>query len=40
VPTLIEVGSVRPVIDRTFPLAEAHRLMKSSTHIGDILLLS
>jgi NADPH:quinone reductase len=38
---LIEAGKVRPVIDRTFPLAEvvaAHRLMESSTHIGKILL--
>ena len=38
---LIEAGKVRPVIDRTFPLAEAaaaHRLMEASTHIGKILL--
>ena len=38
---LIEAGKVRPVIDRTFPLAEAaaaHRLMESSRHIGKILL--
>ncbi len=38
---LIEAGSVRTVIDRTFPLAEvaaAHRLMESSQHIGKILL--
>jgi len=38
---LIEAGKVRPVIDRTLPLAEAaaaHRLMESSTHIGKILL--
>lgn len=38
---LIEAGKVRPVIDRTFPLADAaaaHRLMESSTHIGKILL--
>ena len=38
---LIEAGKVRPVIDSTFPLAEAaaaHRLMESSTHIGKILL--
>ncbi|WP_037601398.1 NAD(P)H-quinone oxidoreductase [Streptacidiphilus rugosus] len=38
---LIESGVVRPVVDRTFPLAEAadaHRLMESSTHIGKILL--
>ena len=40
---LIEAGKVRPVIDRTFPLAEAaaaHRLMESSAHIGKILLVS
>jgi putative PIG3 family NAD(P)H quinone oxidoreductase len=38
---LIEAGKVRPVIDRSFPLAEAaaaHRLMESSAHIGKILL--
>jgi putative PIG3 family NAD(P)H quinone oxidoreductase len=38
---LIEAGSIRTVIDRTFPLAEvaaAHRLMQSSQHIGKILL--
>jgi putative PIG3 family NAD(P)H quinone oxidoreductase len=37
----IEQGEVRPVIDRTFPLtevAEAHRLMESSRHVGKILL--
>jgi NADPH:quinone reductase-like Zn-dependent oxidoreductase len=38
---LLEHGRVRPVIDRVLPLAdvaEAHRLMESSTHIGKILL--
>jgi putative PIG3 family NAD(P)H quinone oxidoreductase len=38
---LVEAGTVRPVVDRTFPLAEAaaaHRLMESSEHIGKILL--
>jgi NADPH2:quinone reductase len=40
---LIEAGKVRPVIGRTFPLAEAaaaHRLMESSRHIGKILLVT
>ena len=40
---LIEAGKVRPIIDRSFPLAEAataHRLMESSTHIGKILLVT
>ena len=40
---LIETGKVRPVIDRSFPLADAaaaHRLMESSTHIGKILLVT
>jgi NADPH:quinone reductase len=38
---LIESGKVRPVIFKTFPLAEAseaHRLMESSQHIGKIML--
>jgi NADPH2:quinone reductase len=38
---LIESGKVRPVIFKTFPLAEAseaHRLMESSDHIGKIVL--
>jgi len=35
---LIEAGQVRPIIDQSFPLAVAHRLMESSRHIGKILL--
>ena len=38
---LIESGKVRPVIFKTFALAEAseaHRLMESSNHIGKIVL--
>ena len=38
---LLETGKVRPVIFKTFPLAdasEAHRLMESSNHIGKIVL--
>jgi NADPH:quinone reductase len=38
---LIEAGSIRTVIDQTFPLGEAaaaHRRMESSQHIGKILL--
>jgi NADPH2:quinone reductase len=38
---LLEAGTVRPVIHKTFPLAEvaeAHRLMESSKHIGKIML--
>src|SRR4051794_33915475 len=37
----IESGEVRPVIDRVLPLdqvADAHRLMESSDHVGKILL--
>lgn len=39
---LIEAGRVKPLIHKTFPLAEAaaaHALMESSTHIGKIMLL-
>jgi NADPH2:quinone reductase len=38
---LLEAGRIRPVIYRTFPLAEAraaHALMESSQHIGKIVL--
>ncbi len=38
---LIEAGRIKPVIDSTFPLAEAqaaHARMASGTHIGKILL--
>jgi putative PIG3 family NAD(P)H quinone oxidoreductase len=38
---LIAAGQLRPVIDRTFPLAEAaaaHQRMESSAHIGKIVL--
>ncbi len=37
----LEEGRVRPVVYRTFPLAEAaaaHRLMESSEHVGKIVL--
>ena len=38
---LIEAGRIKPVIYKTFPLAqasEAHRLMETRTHIGKIVL--
>ena len=38
---MVADGRVRPVVHRTFPLAEAaaaHRVMESSEHIGKILL--
>lgn len=38
---LIEAGTVRPLVDRVFPAAEAaaaHALMESSAHIGKIML--
>jgi NADPH2:quinone reductase len=38
---LLADGTIKPVIDRVFPLAEAtaaHTLMESSRHIGKILL--
>jgi NADPH2:quinone reductase len=38
---LLEAGKIKPVIFKTFPLAEAsqaHALMESSTHVGKIML--
>ena len=38
---LVESGTVKPVVHRTFPLAQApdaHRELEASTHIGKILL--
>ena len=38
---LIEAGRIKPVLYKTFPLAqafEAHKLMETSTHIGKIVL--
>jgi putative PIG3 family NAD(P)H quinone oxidoreductase len=38
---MLESGRVRPIVYRTFPLADAaaaHRLMESSEHIGKIVL--
>ena len=38
---LIETGRMKPIIDTTFPLADAakaHALMESSSHIGKIVL--
>ena len=38
---LIEAGKIKPVLFKTFPLAdasEAHKLMESSLHIGKIVL--
>jgi putative PIG3 family NAD(P)H quinone oxidoreductase len=38
---LIEAGKIKPIVDSTFPLAEAqkaHEKMRSSGHIGKILL--
>ena len=37
----IEAGEVRPVVDRVLPLAEvaqAHRLLEASTHVGKVVL--
>ncbi len=38
---LIELGKIKPVIFKTFPLeqaAQAHALMETSTHVGKIML--
>jgi NADPH:quinone reductase-like Zn-dependent oxidoreductase len=40
---LIEQGRVKPIVYRTFPLAEAaaaHRMMESSEHVGKIVLVT
>jgi len=40
---LLEAKKIRPVIYKTFPLAqasEAHRLMETSQHIGKIVLIA
>ncbi|MFE4540446.1 NAD(P)H-quinone oxidoreductase [Streptomyces scopuliridis] len=40
---LIADGQVRPIVDRTLPMAEAaeaHRALEASTHVGKILLLT
>ena len=40
---LLEAGTVKPLIYKTFPLqdaAAAHRLLESSTHIGKIVLVT
>ena len=38
---LVESGAVRPIVDRTLPMAgaaAAHRVMEESTHVGKIVL--
>ncbi|MCZ4118026.1 NAD(P)H-quinone oxidoreductase [Streptomyces sp. H39-S7] len=38
---LLEAGTVRPVVDRTVPMAEAaeaHRIVEGSTHVGKVVL--
>jgi len=38
---LLEAGTVKPILHRTFPLREAaaaHRVMEASTHIGKLVL--
>jgi putative PIG3 family NAD(P)H quinone oxidoreductase len=40
---LLETGTIKPVVYRTFPLADAaaaHRLMESSEHVGKIVLVT
>jgi NADPH:quinone reductase-like Zn-dependent oxidoreductase len=38
---LLAAGTIKPLLDKTFPLAqaaEAHRLMESAGHTGKIML--
>ena len=38
---MVEVGAIRPVIDRRLPMSQAagaHRLVAGSTHVGKVLL--
>jgi NADPH2:quinone reductase len=40
---LVERGAVKPVVHRTFPMAEAaaaHALLESSAHVGKIVLVA
>jgi putative PIG3 family NAD(P)H quinone oxidoreductase len=40
---LVESGAIRPIIDRTLPMAEAaeaHRIVESGDHLGKVLLLN
>jgi NADPH2:quinone reductase len=40
---VIKAGKIKPIVDSTFPLAEAqaaHARMRESQHIGKILLLA
>ena len=37
----VEAGEVRPVVDRVLPLeqvADAHRVLEESSHVGKVLL--
>ena len=40
---LIAAGAARPVVHRTFPLAEAaaaHALLEASEHVGKVVLIA
>ena len=39
----VETGKIKPIVDKTFPLAEAgaaHAYMESGSHLGKVVLIA